>query len=69
MTTQTVLLVLVGYMAAMYAISRAARGRGGSFQQTIAAPRQTPVLLLMASAIGGQTGRGCVMGGAEYGVR
>ena len=69
MTTQTVLLVLVGYMAAMYAISRAARGRGGSFQQTIAAPRQTPVLLLMASAIGGQIGSGFVMGGAEYGVR
>lgn len=69
MTTKTVLLVLMGYIAAMYAISRRAKGHSGSFQQAIAAPGQASVLLLMASAIGGQIGSGFVMGGAEYGVR
>lgn len=69
MTTKTVLIVLICYIAAMYAISRAARGHTGSFQQAIAAPGQTPMLFLVASAVGGQIGSGFVMGGAEYGVR
>ena len=69
MTTKTVLVVLICYLAAMYAISRAARGHTGSFQQAIAAPGQTPMLFLVASAVGGQMGSGFVMGGAEYGAR
>lgn len=69
MTTPTiVLLILLFYGTAMIFISRRARRRIQSFQDTIAAPGQTPLLLLAGSAIGGQIGSGFVIGGAQYGA-
>ena len=69
MTTTIVLGILLLYAAGMYLIARRARRRAASFQDTIAAPRQTTLLLLAGSAIGGQIGSGFVIGGAEYGAR
>lgn len=69
MTTTIVLAILLLYAACMYLIGRRARGRASSFQDAIAAPRQTTLLLLAGSAIGGQIGSGFVVGGAEYGAR
>ena len=69
MTTSIVLLILLLYGAGMYLIGRRAKRRASSFQDTIAAPGQTTLLLLAGSAIGGQIGSGFVIGGAEYGAR
>lgn len=69
MTTCIVLLILLLYAAGMYLISLRAKRRASSFQDTIAAPGQTTLLLLAGSAIGGQIGSGFVIGGAEYGAR
>lgn len=69
MTTSIVLFILLLYGAGMYLIGRRAKRRTSSFQDTIAAPRQTTLLLLAGSAIGGQIGSGFVVGGAEYGAR
>ena len=68
-TTAIVLLILACYGAAMYLVSRKARQRTASFQDTIAAPRQTTLLILAGSAVGNQIGSGFVIGGAEYGAR
>ena len=68
MTTTVVLLILACYGAVMYLISRRARRRASSFQDTIAAPRQTTLLILAGSAVGNQIGSGFVIGGAEYGA-
>lgn len=69
MSTQSiVLLILLAYGGAMLLISRKARGHIKSFQDSIAAPGQTTLLLLAGSAIGGQIGSGFVIGGAEYGA-
>lgn len=69
MTTSIVLFILLLYGAGMYLIGRRAKRRAASFQDAIAAPRQTTLLLLAGSAIGGQIGSGFVIGGAEYGAR
>ena len=69
MTTGVVLFILLAYGAAMLWISRRARSHAGSFQDAIAAPRQTTLLMLAGSAIGGQIGSGFVVGGAEYGAQ
>lgn len=68
-TTNIVLLILLAYAAAMFLISRRANRRIRNFQDAIAAPGQTTLLLLAGSAIGGQIGSGFVIGGAEYGAR
>lgn len=68
-TTAIVLLILACYGAAMYLVSRKARQRTASFQDTIAAPRQTTLLILAGSAVGNQIGSGFVIGGAEYGAQ
>ena len=69
MTTAIVLLILLLYAAGMFLLSRRARCHTSSFQDAIAAPRQTGLLMLMGSAIGGQIGSGFVVGGAEYGAQ
>ena len=69
MTTAAVLLILACYGAVMYLISRKARRRAVSFQDTIAAPRQTTLFLLVGAAVGNQIGSGFVIGGAEYGAQ
>ena len=69
MTTSIVLFILLLYGAGMYLIGRRAKRRTASFQDAIAAPGQTSLLLLAGSAIGGQIGSGFVIGGAEYGAR
>lgn len=69
MTTGVVLIILLAYGAAMLWIGRLARTHAGSFQDAIAAPRQTTLLMLAGSAIGGQIGSGFVVGGAEYGAQ
>lgn len=69
MTTTIVLFILLLYGTGMYLIGRRARRRASSFQDAIAAPGQTSLLLLAGSAVGGQIGSGFVMGGAEYGAR
>lgn len=69
MTTSIVLFILMLYGTGMYLIGRRARRRAASFRDTIAAPKQTTLLLLAGSAIGGQIGSGFVIGGAEYGAR
>lgn len=70
MTTPVIVLfILAAYGTAMLFISRRARRRIRSFQDTIGASGQTTLLLLAGSAIGGQIGSGFVIGGAEYGAR
>ena len=69
MTTAIVLLILLLYAAGMFLLSRRAQCHTSSFQDAIAAPRQTGLLMLMGSAIGGQIGSGFVVGGAEYGAQ
>lgn len=70
MTTSTfVLLILLAYVAVMFAIGRTAKRRIHSFQDAISAPGQVPLLLLAGSAVASQIGSGFVVGGAEYGAR
>lgn len=67
-TSAMVLLILLLYIGIMLVISTLARRRNQTFQDTIAAPGQTTLLLLVGSAVGGQIGSGFVMGGTEYGA-
>lgn len=67
-TSMFVILILVLYVGAMLLISRVAKRRIKNFQDTISAPGQTTMLLLMGSAIGTHIGSGFVVGGAEYGA-
>ena len=65
-TTAIVLLILACYGAAMYLVSRKARQRTASFQDTIVAPRQTTLLILAGSAVE-KAGYGYYLGRAfEY---
>ena len=68
-TPHLVMLILALYMGAMLALSRSARKRIKSVQDTIAAPGQSTIFLLVGSAVGIHIGRGFVVGGAEYGAR
>ena len=67
-TSMFVIAILVLYAGAMLVIGRFAKRRIKSFQDTISAPGQTSLLLLMGSAIGTHIGSGFVVGGAEYGA-
>ena len=68
-TPHLVMLILALYMGAMLALSRSARKRIKSVQDTIAAPGQSTIFLLVGSAVGMHIGSGFVVGGAEYGAR
>ena len=51
MTTGVVLIILLAYGAAMLWIGRLARTHAGSFQDAIAAPRQTTLLMLAGAVL------------------
>ncbi len=68
-TSSLVLLILLVYLLFMLSIGRLAKGRITSFQDAVAAPGQTSLLLLAGCAVAGQIGSGFVVGGAEYGAR
>lgn len=68
-TSNLVLLILLIYFLSMLFIGRLAKGRINSFQDTVAAPGQTSLLMLAGCAVAGQIGSGFVVGGAEYGAR
>ena len=68
-TPHLVMLILALYTGAMLALSRSARKRIKSVQDTIAAPGQSTIFLLVGSAVGMHIGSGFVVGGAEYGAR
>ena len=67
-TPHLVMLILSLYIGAMFLISMAAKKHTKSVQDTIAAPGQGTLVLLIGGAIGAHIGSGFVVGGAEYGA-
>ena len=68
-TPHLVMLVLALYIGVMLALGRTAKKRIKNVRDTIAAPGQSTVWILIGSAVGMHIGSGFVVGGAEYGAR
>lgn len=67
-TPDLVVLILLIYGGAIAIVGKIAKNRIKNIQDTIAAPGQSNILLLIGSAVGMHIGSGFLVGGAEYGA-